>query len=106
MKLPGTGPAVLELAADTVQLPDSIVAHPGDVVRFTAGDGATHALAFDGASLAAEARTFLERTSQMRSPPLITEGATWIISLADAPAGTYRFRCLTHNAAGALTVQR
>ncbi|MEX0907327.1 MAG: plastocyanin/azurin family copper-binding protein [Gemmatimonadota bacterium] len=120
------GPAVLELTADTIQLPDSVslievivrrasggefeptmvTAASGDVVRFTAGDAGSHALVFDGAALPPEQRAFLDGTGQMRSPPLIHAGAAWVVSLAGAPAGTYPFTCVTHSASGVLTVER
>ena len=51
-----------------------------------------------------EARAFLEKTGQLRSPPLVTNGASWVITLKDAPLGTYVFRCLNHHDTGQLTV--
>lgn len=115
---------MLELANDTIQLqegvslvdisvrrgedgdfePAAAQAAPGDVVRFTAEDNAGHALVFESNSLAADAREFLERTGQMRGPPLIEEGSSWVVTLEGAPAGEYPFRCSTHNAAGRLSV--
>ena len=117
-------PRVLELSTDTVSLPDSILVstvrmdrskrpeltpvevtvRTGDVVRFLATDGSAHALAFDGDSLAAPAREFMERTGQLRSPPLLMKDATWLVSMAGAPPGRYPFRCPTHGAAGAVIV--
>ena len=118
------GPRVLELAHDTIQLADGVSlidvtaqreqggdfdparveAKTGDVVRFTAGDAGGHAIVFDGAALTAEAREYLERTGQLRSPPLIASGSAWVITLDGAPAGEYPFRCSTHNGSGRLTV--
>ena len=118
------GPRVLELTHDTIQLPDtvrlidvkvrreasgdfdpaSIQAKQSDVVRFTAGDRAGHAIAFDGTTLTPEVREYLERTGQLRGPPLIAADAAWVISLEGAPAGQYPFRCVTHDHAGTLTV--
>jgi plastocyanin len=118
------GPRVLELTHDTIQLPDSVKlidvkvrreasgdfepaslqARQNDMVRFTAADRAGHAIAFDGATLAADARAYLERTGQLRGPPLITTDAAWVITLDGAPAGQYPFRCVTHDLAGTLTV--
>lgn len=116
-------PVVLELEGDTVRLPpgvrlieitvrvashefepSTVDARVGDVVRFTARDAGSHAIAFEGARLAGEAHTFLEQTGQLRAPPLLHDGASWIISLADAPVGEYPFRCLTHGAWGRLNV--
>jgi plastocyanin len=119
------GPRVLELEHETIRLeagqrlvqvqvrrdtagdfhPDVVEASVGDYVRFTAGDGAGHAIAFVGAALAPQAREFLERTGQMRSPPLIAPDAAWVITLADAPPGDYPFHCTTHDAPGRLRVR-
>jgi plastocyanin len=118
------GPRVLELDHDTIRLaggvrlidvavrrqadgnfdPAHVEARQGDVVRFTAADRAGHAIVFVGAGMTADASAFLERTGQMRSPPLITEGSSWVITLEDAPAGEYPFHCTTHDVRGRLTV--
>jgi plastocyanin len=110
------GPRVLELAHDTIDLPVDVTLHEvavrrtqagefepaavaatvGDVLRFTARDNAGHAVQFDGAALAPAARDYLERTGQLRGPPLIETGAAWIITFADAPAGEYPFHCAMH----------
>jgi plastocyanin len=113
----------LELAGDTIDVPegvdlhdvkvaidaqsrdfdpDNVTASPGDYVRFTTGDSRTHAIVFELA--AGDARTFLESTGQLRSPPLVNNGASWVIALDKAPAGTYVFRCLMHQQSGQLTV--
>jgi plastocyanin len=84
--------------------PDTIRARPGDVVRFVAADARNYAIAFDAGSLAPEARAYLERTGQLRGPPLLTPGATWIVSLEGAPPGLYPFACLAHGARGLLIV--
>lgn len=122
---PGTeGPRVVELLHDTIQLADSvrlvdvtvertadgdfdpasIQARTDDLVRFTAKDAGGHAIMFDGGRLDDAARDFLENSGQLRSPPLITADAAWIITLAGAPPGQYPFRCTTHSAEGLLTV--
>jgi plastocyanin len=113
----------LELAGDTIDLPAGIDLHdvavrtgdqqkdfeprqlqakPGDYLRFTMGDSRTHAIVFEVS--AGSIRTFLESTGQLRSPPLITKGASWVIALKNAPPGQYPFRCLVHNDVGQLTV--
>lgn len=118
------GPRVLELANDTIRLdagvslvellvrrsaegdfePAAVAADTGDVVRFVADDNGGHAIVFESTALAADVRDYLERTGQMRSPPLITSGSSWVVTLAGAPAGEYPFRCSTHNASGRLSV--
>ena len=90
-------------AADSLA-PASISASPGDAVRFTVGDHRTHAVIFDPGSLPAPAREFLERTGQLRGPPLVNEGTAWVVSLADAPPGRYPFVCLSHGARGVIAV--
>lgn len=123
--VPDRGPETLELNGDTVQLeagvqvvevrverrqeggeldPRRVAARPGDVVRFTAGDGGMHALAFVADALTPEARAFLESTAQLRSPPLVAAGTQWIVTLAGAPVGEYPFICSTHGARGILVV--
>ncbi len=113
----------LELARDTIDLPSGIDLHdvevrtgdqyrdfdpaqlqakPGDYLRFTTGDSRTHAIVFE--VTAANVKSFLENSGQLRSPPLITKGASWVIALEDAPLGQYPFRCLVHNDMGQLTV--
>lgn len=120
-------PRVLALGSDTVVLADSIglvevrvgriddgdnviepaeaEARVGDVVRFTSADRGGHALAFDGTALDPAARDFLERTGQLRGPPLLEPGAVWVVSLEGAPPGRYPFTCATHGLRGTLTVR-
>lgn len=118
-------PETLELEGDTVQLaagvrvigiavetdaeggefePVRAQARPGDVVRFTAGDARMHAIAFDGDRLPPDARAFLDRSSQLRGPPLMAAGTQWVVNLAGAPPGEYPFTCITHGVHGSLTV--
>ncbi|HKJ93003.1 MAG TPA: hypothetical protein VJ957_07535 [Longimicrobiales bacterium] len=93
------------LEADSTGQPLATVhAAPGDVVRFTARDNHTHAVAFDADALAPDARAFLERTAQLSGPPLISAGARWIVNLDGAPPGRYPFRCLSHDRRGLLIV--
>jgi plastocyanin len=85
--------------------PDTVRAHPKDVLRFTSADAMTHAVSFDAADLVPAIRAFLERTSQLRGPPLLSAGASWVLNLDGAPVGVYPFTCLSHNAHGALIVE-
>ncbi|MEO5511907.1 MAG: plastocyanin/azurin family copper-binding protein [Longimicrobiales bacterium] len=118
------GPRVLDLGGDTVNVPDSIrVAtvridrtrsdeldpaqsnvRTGDLLRFMAQDAGAHAVAFDGDGMSAEARSFLEQSGQMRSPPFMAKGSTWVVSFDKAPPGTYPYRCPTHGVRGTITV--
>lgn len=118
--------ALLELAGDTIELgrgaaladilvrsaatttavfePDTITIRQGDVVRFIAADRHPHAISFDPARLAPATEAFLRRTDQLRSPPLIAEGASWIVSFQDAPPGVYPFVDLSQDRHGAIVV--
>src|SRR5690606_13207810 len=71
--------------------PDTVRARPGDVIRFTATATGTHAIAFDAPALAPAAGSFLAGSQQLRGPPLLSAGATWVVSLDDAPPGAYPF---------------
>lgn len=86
--------------------PDTARARSGDVVRFTAADAAGHAVAFDEQALEPAALAFLRATRQLRGPPLLDAGASWIVSLAGAPPGAYPFLCLGHDGRGLLLVRR
>ncbi|HEX7119218.1 MAG TPA: hypothetical protein VF212_10545 [Longimicrobiales bacterium] len=122
----GERPAVLELDSDTVRLeagvtvadvvlrsggadavhPDTIRIRVGDVVQFTAADARSHAVEFDRERLTPDAAAFLERTTQLRSPPLLTRGARWIVSFDGAPPGAYPFTDIATGAGGLVTVAR
>lgn len=83
---------------------DTVAAQTGDVVRFATADGRTHAITFAVSDLRPEARAFLERTEQLRGPPLIRTGAAWVVSLERAPPGAYPFTCLLHHDHGVIVV--
>ncbi len=123
-KADAKGPRVLELAGGTIAVPDSIrvatvridrtklaelepaetTIRTGDVLRFIAQDAGAHAIAFDGDGMSEEARSFLETSGQMRSPPFMAAGSKWVVSFDGAPPGSYRFRCPTHGVQGVITV--
>jgi plastocyanin len=84
--------------------PQQVAARPGDALRFTVMDAMLHDIAFDAPALPPDARTFLETTGQLRSPPLVVRGATWVVSLEDAPPGRYPFLCTTHQERGEVTI--
>ena len=85
--------------------PASVDVRAGDVVRFTTTDSRTHLIEFDEATLPGNARSLFESKTQLRSPPLLVQGATWVGSLENAPAGRYTLVCSTHNARGTITVR-
>lgn len=84
--------------------PSTLRIHPGDAVRFVNRDRRPHALAFIADSLTEPVRAYLERTRQLRGPPLVNEGAAWIVVLEDAPPGRYPFHCRSHGTTGVLLV--
>ncbi len=106
----GPGTAVHEIrirggeATDTL-VPDTVRARPGDAVRFVAGDRRTHAIAFLQDALSPAARRYLEQSMQLRGPPLVDEGSTWVVVLRDAPPGSYPFQCVAHGARGVIVVR-
>jgi plastocyanin len=93
--------------ADTDSIaPAGVRAQVGDAVRFTTGDHRTHAMAFDADRLDPPIREYLERTNQLRGPPLVNRGASWVVVLEDAPPGRYPFLCRSHDARGVVIVRR
>jgi plastocyanin len=84
--------------------PTVVHAEPGDAVRFTIDDHRTHAIGFEVDRLTPPIREYLERTNQLRGPPLVNRGAAWVLVLEDAPPGRYPFLCRSHRARGMLMV--
>jgi len=97
VRLGGTG------AGTSIQ-PETVRAVTGDVVRFVAADSRGNAVAFQDSGLAPPARQFLVSSRQLRGPPLVSTGASWVVSLKNAPSGAYPFRSLTRGARGVLLV--
>lgn len=62
-----------------------------DVVQFVAVDGRIHTVTFLADSVAPEAARFLERTGQIRSPPLLDRDARFVLTFEGAPAGAYPY---------------
>lgn len=122
---PGEPPPTLETEEGTVELEDSADLHEvslvrseagerfspasidaasGDVVRFTSETLDTHALAFRMDRLTAEQQGFLAESGQEASAPILERGHSWVLTLEGAPAGSYPFVCLIHDAEGILRV--
>jgi plastocyanin len=72
--------------------PAALSIEAGAYVEFVSTDWMVHEILFDTASLTAAQRTFLERTDQVHSPPLIDRGSRYVLSFVDAPPGRYAFR--------------
>ena len=71
--------------------PESVTIRPGDYVEFVTEDHRVHAVAFELDSLAPDRATFLRRTGQEGSPPLVVQEARFVVTFADAPLGRYPF---------------
>lgn len=77
-------------------VPTRIQAAPGDGVEFRTVDHRVHTVSFLADSLAPEIHSYLERTGQELSMPLVSRGSRFILRLGDAPAGRYVFRSQGH----------
>jgi plastocyanin len=85
--------------------PAALTIHPGDRVRFTNVSGGPHNVSFDAAKVpdAAEAALSAGMPSQIQTlwGPLLTDAnATYTVSFAGVPAGSYEFFCMPHMAMG------
>jgi plastocyanin len=83
--------------------PPLITARPGDVLRFRAGGGVPHSIAFEGAGLNEATREALNgamnrRTADLSSPLLTSEGAEYRIVVPRVTPGIYHLYCLPHRA--------
>jgi plastocyanin len=72
-------------------LPREIRVRAGDLVQFVALDRRVYAVRFELGAMSPEMQEFLRSTQQEGSPPLATEGARFVLSLQQAPAGRYPF---------------
>lgn len=80
--------------------PDSLTVRPGDYVQFVSDDRMVHEVVFDVDSLPALARTFLQRTGQDRSPPLVELDARFVVSFVGAPEGLFTYTLAGNRGAG------
>lgn len=77
---------------------ESEVFSPGEVgipegawVEFVSADWRVHEIRFEVDSLSVAARTFLEESDQVASPPLVDPGTRFVVSFVGAPDGRYPF---------------
>ena len=63
----------------------------GAFVEFVTTDWLVHEVIFQGDSMAADARGFLERTEQVASPPMLQRDSRFVVSFDGAPPGRYPF---------------
>jgi hypothetical protein len=73
-------------------LPSLVRVAPGALVQFVTADRRVYSVRFDLDALPPEAREFLRESRQEASPPLVQEGARFVVSLEGAPPGRYPFR--------------
>lgn len=71
--------------------PPVVTVSPGSWVEFVTTDTRLHTVLFPLDSLPAPSADFLLRTGQTASPPLVEEGARFVMSFEEAPAGRYPF---------------
>lgn len=71
--------------------PASVTVSAGELVQLVSTDWFVHEVRFDVEAMAPDARTFLERTGQTASPPLLQEGSRFVLSFANAPVGRYPY---------------
>jgi hypothetical protein len=72
----------------------------GDFVQVVSTDWRVHEFMFEVDSLSASSRTFLERTNQVASPPLLQEGSRYVLDFSEAPPGRYPYALLGNTEAG------
>jgi len=80
--------------------PEVVEIGPGAWVEFVSADWRVHEIRFEVDSLPGEARMFLERSDQVASPPLVDQGARFLVSFAGAPDGRYPFMAEGNGAPG------
>jgi plastocyanin len=71
--------------------PVAISIEPGSYVEFVTTDWLIHEVIFEAESLAGEQWSFLERTDQIASPPLINRESRYVLSFEGAPLGRYPY---------------
>lgn len=71
--------------------PDSILVQEGDYIQFVSDDWFIHQVIFDSTAMSDRAWTFMVTHDQIASPPLLQNGARFVISFVDASPGAYPF---------------
>ncbi|HEX7019132.1 MAG TPA: plastocyanin/azurin family copper-binding protein [Gemmatimonadaceae bacterium] len=93
--------------------PKDITIKQGDALKFVMVTGGPHNVAFDPATVPANAKAQLSanmpgQISELSSPMLMNPNEAYTISFAGVPAGKYPFHCTPHLAmgmTGTVTVQ-
>jgi plastocyanin len=72
--------------------PAAISIEPDSHVEFVTTDWMIHEVIFDADSVPGARWSFLERTDQTASPPLIDRDTRYVLSFVGAPPGRYPYR--------------
>lgn len=72
-------------------VPPLLTVRPGAIVEFVPVDGRVHTIRFAADSLPLDARLFLQRTSQLESPPLVDRSSRFVLTFDGAPEGRYGY---------------
>lgn len=94
--------------------PAEITIKQGDGIKFVMVSGGPHNVAFDPATIPAEAKTALlanmpEQAGELSGKMLLNANEEYTVSFANVPAGTYDYHCTPHlamNMKGKITVQQ
>jgi len=123
---PAAAPAQAQAAGRTIRVqmkqvgtryvfePQNFSVRPGDVVEFVNVSGFPHNVQFEPAGIPAGAadvmnRNMPQRLGPLQGPMLTQPNATYRVSFAGAPVGSYAYFCLPHKAmgmTGTITVSR
>ncbi len=93
--------------------PADITIKQGDAVKFVMVTGGPHNVAFDGETMAPDAKAQLDanmdqKMSELSSPMLMNPNESYVISFGGVKPGKYTFHCTPHlamNMKGSITVQ-
>ncbi len=85
--------------------PASVTIKAGDAVKWVVVSGSPHNVSFDEKGIPAAAvaglNTAMPNTqAKLTGPLMMANGATYTISFAGLPAGTYNYFCLPHQSVG------
>ena len=102
-----------QVGAEYRFVPADLTIKSGDAVKFVNVQAMAHNIQFYADSIPAGAAAILDANMPNRMGPLaanliLTQGETYTVSFAGAPAGLYKFTCLPHMATGmhgSITVQ-
>jgi len=80
--------------------PAALSIEPGALVEFVTTDWLIHEVIFEADSVDTEQWSFLERTDQTASPPLIERDTRYVLTFEGAPPGRYPYLLEGNGASG------